>query len=105
MFITMVPPDTSAQADLPDRFAGTDPDPVPDGGILTVAFEDPDRGGQNVVVVASDGDDPSATAEFGIHLRGNGRGRGQFIVPVGWGSVVLTAPGSRSRTIAVALPP
>lgn len=101
----MVQPDTETPSDLPDRFAGTDPDPVPDGGILTVKFADPERAKQTISAVASDGDDPTATVDFEIPLRGNGKGSALFIVPVGWGSVVLSAPGSRPRSVAVALPP
>ena len=44
---------------LPDRFVGTEPDPIPDGGILSIAFTDPERGGQEVEITAVDGDDPS----------------------------------------------
>ena len=56
-------------------------------------------------VAARDGDDPTDERRFEVRLRGNGRGTSQFIVPVGWGSVVLACQGSRDHVVAVALPP
>jgi len=90
---------------LPDRFAGTHPDPVPDGGVLTVVYADPERGGQTVAVTASDRDDATESRSVQVKLRGNGKGSQLFIVPVGWGGVVLASDGSQPHTIAVALPP
>ncbi len=89
----------------PDRFDGTNPDPVPDGGVLTVLYADPDRGGQTVEVEATDRDDTTASQRVEIKLRGNGKGSQLFIVPVGWGGVVLTSSGSQPHAVDVALPP
>jgi hypothetical protein len=93
------------QDSLTDRFDGTSPDPVPDGGILTVKLVHPEKPGQVVTVIATDGDDSTETSTLEIKLRGNGRGSALFIVPAGWGSVVLTCEDSRPHSIAVALPP
>jgi hypothetical protein len=90
---------------VPDRFAGTHPDPVPAGGVLTVLFADPERGGAAVEVEAKDRDDATESRTLSVKLRGNGKGSQLFIVPVGWGGVVLSAPGSAPHTVAVALPP
>ena len=95
----------TADATLPDRFDGSGPNPVPDGGVLTVRFADPDRGGQTVEVDATDRDDATESRRVSIKLRGNGKGSQLFIVPVGWGGVVLTGDGSRPHTVDVALPP
>lgn len=94
-----------AESAVPDRFVGTEPDPVPDGGVLTVKFDDPERAGQVVAVTACDGDDPTEVATVDVKLRGNGKGTGLLIVPVGWGSVVLSCAWSQKHTIAVAVPP
>ena len=88
----------------PDLFAATGREPIPDGGVLNVHFEDPARAGQTVEIAIHDGDDPTATASIAIALRGNGKGHELFIVPVGWSSVVLEAPGSAAHVVDVALP-
>ncbi len=88
-----------------DCFARTSREPVPDGGILTIVFEDPARAGQQVQVVASDRDDPGAKQTVEIQLRGNGRGSGQLVVPSGWGAIALGCEGCAPCTIDVALPP
>jgi len=88
-----------------DRFAGTDPDPVPDGGILTVHYRDPGHASQSVEIKATDGADPTDTKTVSLALRGNGAGKALFIVPAGWESVVLTDDAGATRTVAVALPP
>ena len=93
-----------AQTD-PDLFAATGHEPIPAGGVLAVRFVDPARAGQTIAVTARDGDDPTATARLDIRLRGNGKGEELFIVPVGWASVVLEAPGSAVHVVDVALPP
>jgi hypothetical protein len=90
---------------LPDRFDGTHPDPVPDGGVLTVLYADPERGGQTIEVDATDRDDATESQRLEVTLRGNGKGSQLFIVPVGWGGVVLTSAGSRPHVVNVALPP
>ena len=90
---------------LPDHFDGTNPDPVPDGGILTVCYTDTGKAKETIAVLATDADDASESWHIEIRLRGNGKGTAQFIVPAGWGGVVLTADGSRPHTVPVALPP
>ena len=89
----------------PDRFAGTDPDPVPVGGILTIRFHDPDRAGQAVTVHAADAADPSDSRDLAIRLRGNGKGSTQWIVPTEWTAVVLRHETSRDHRVAIAPPP
>jgi hypothetical protein len=90
---------------LPDCFAGTQTDPLPDGGILLIKFHDPQRAGRAVEVTATNADDPSETRTVAIQLRGNGRGTAHFISPVGWGGIVLSAAGSRPHRVDVAVPP
>ena len=91
--------------DATDRFEGTQPNPVPDGGILTVHYADAHQAKQTVQVVVADRDDASETAALEIPLRGNGKGSTLFIVPAGWGGVVLSNDKSRSHSVDVALPP
>lgn len=78
---------------------------MPDGGILIVHYQDPELGGQVVSVSAHDGGDPSDRRELRIRLRGNGKGSCEFVVPVGWTSVVLTSERSAPHEVPVARPP
>lgn len=101
----MAQSETDDPSPLPDRFQGTHPDPVPDGGVLTVLHVDPDRAGQTIEVDATDSDDHTDSRRVEIKLRGNGKGSQLFIVPVGWSGVVLTSAGSQPHAVDVALPP
>lgn len=96
---------TPTKDTLPDRFAGTQPDPVPDGGILTVHYADVDQAKQTVRVVATDRDDSTDAVQLDIPLRGNGKGSALLTVPVGWSGVVLSSEQSEVHAIDVALPP
>lgn len=98
-----MPPEDSPTR--PDRFAGTSPNPIPDGGILDIRYLDEAKGGETVEVVATNGGDATETHTLQLALRGNGKGSTQFIVPPGWDSVELSAEDSATHVIDVAVPP
>lgn len=71
------------------------------GTSTTVAYRDPHRGGQTVVVtIASDGPSP-VTQEHFLQLDASGQGSFSWKVPGNWDKAYFNAPGATEVAMAV----
>jgi hypothetical protein len=90
-----------APSEVPDCFAGSNPDPLQSGQTLQVHFEHPQLANKTVTVVARDLVFPERRSTFSIPLDANGKGTKDFTPPTNWGGVVLMHPESQDHAIPI----
>lgn len=85
---------------MTDRFAGTNPSPVPAGGTLTIKFDNPSLAGTTVTVDLTNEEGTVDTVN--ITLNASGKGSATWTVPTtGWDLVLLSHSTSEDHTVVV----
>ena len=87
--------------ELPQRFGGTTPNPVPAEGTLDIQYTNPVRANTEITIEVHDGADVGRSIEVRVKVGAGGVGTTEFEVPPGWGSVVLSYPDSADLTVPV----